>query len=47
VSFEHEYGMAHEKEIERATTAMQVVLICKRVSKPSGPLDRDLTVGHI
>jgi hypothetical protein len=30
-----------------ATTAMQAVLLCKRASKPSGPLDRDLTVGHI
>jgi hypothetical protein len=30
-----------------ATTAMQGVLLCKRASKPSNPLDRDPTVRHI
>jgi hypothetical protein len=29
------------------TTAMQTVLLCKRASKPSDPLDRDPIVGHI
>jgi hypothetical protein len=31
----------------KATTAMQAVILCKRASKPSDPLDRDPTVGHI
>jgi hypothetical protein len=31
----------------KATTAMQAVLLCKGASKPSDPLDRDPTVGHI
>jgi len=26
---------------------MQVVILCKRASKPSDPLYRDPTVGHI
>jgi hypothetical protein len=30
-----------------ATTAIQAVLLCKRASKPSDPLDRNPTVSHI
>jgi hypothetical protein len=30
-----------------ATTTMQAVLLCKRASKLSDPLNRDITVGHI
>jgi hypothetical protein len=33
--------------LSMTTTAMQVVLLCKRASKTSIPLDRDPTVGHI
>jgi hypothetical protein len=33
--------------LDRATTAMQAVLLCKRASKPSDPLDYDPTVDHI
>jgi hypothetical protein len=31
----------------KATTVMQAVLLCKRATKPSDPLDRDPTIGHI
>ena len=31
----------------QAMTTMQAVPLCKRTSKPSDPLDRDPTVGHI
>jgi hypothetical protein len=36
-----------DKHLNTATTAMQAVLLYKRASKLSDPLDRDPTVSHI